>query len=318
MRSCGAATSADLGGASSARRDCAKRSCVVRVRDATACEPWLDAPLLALSKAVGARADQVRTLRLPRGAGVAERDGALHPFGLLRQLASLPGEFRGQLRPGGRERLGEDARLAEDGGNGQGKQQQSAHLPDNVLQLEAEGVVQLGSHVGKDRFETVEVVVLPGVIDDEEQFVAGPDHPAEPALKAEVPRVRIRDGERRRALCVCQRLSALRLRRSDGRAGRASPWTSRFLHRNAGRHGPDEGRGWRGFHHHATLCIAAYAFLAADSIGLDLRSSPMRAIVDAGEEIAEAGHALAGALLLAAAAHAHGFALASERPPESA
>src|SRR4030065_27048 len=24
-----------------------------------------------------------------------------------------------------------------------------------------------------------------------------------------------------------------------------------------------EGRGWRGFHHHGTLCIAAYAFLAA-------------------------------------------------------
>lgn len=24
-----------------------------------------------------------------------------------------------------------------------------------------------------------------------------------------------------------------------------------------------EGRGWRGFHHHATLCIAAYGFLAA-------------------------------------------------------
>ena len=38
---------------------------------------------------------------------------------------------------------------------------------------------------------------------------------------------------------------------------------------------------------------AFYAFLAADSIGLDLRSSPMRAIVDAGEEItkaAAAGH----------------------------
>jgi trans-L-3-hydroxyproline dehydratase len=33
---------------------------------------------------------------------------------------------------------------------------------------------------------------------------------------------------------------------------------------------------------------AFYAFLSADSIGLDLRSSPMRAIVDAGEEIAEA------------------------------
>jgi Transposase DDE domain len=25
-----------------------------------------------------------------------------------------------------------------------------------------------------------------------------------------------------------------------------------------------EGRGWRGFHHHATLCIAAYAFLVAE------------------------------------------------------
>ncbi len=33
---------------------------------------------------------------------------------------------------------------------------------------------------------------------------------------------------------------------------------------------------------------AFYAFLSADSIGLDLRSSPMRAIVDAGEEITEA------------------------------
>lgn len=33
---------------------------------------------------------------------------------------------------------------------------------------------------------------------------------------------------------------------------------------------------------------AFYAFLPADSIGLDLRSSPMRAIVDAGEEIAQA------------------------------
>jgi SRSO17 transposase len=27
-----------------------------------------------------------------------------------------------------------------------------------------------------------------------------------------------------------------------------------------------EGRGWRGFHHHATLCIAAYAFLMADRL----------------------------------------------------
>ena len=27
-----------------------------------------------------------------------------------------------------------------------------------------------------------------------------------------------------------------------------------------------EGRGWRGFHHHASLCIAAYAFLAAQQL----------------------------------------------------
>src|SRR5271166_3153647 len=25
-----------------------------------------------------------------------------------------------------------------------------------------------------------------------------------------------------------------------------------------------EGRGWRGFHHHATLCIAAYGFLICE------------------------------------------------------
>ena len=25
-----------------------------------------------------------------------------------------------------------------------------------------------------------------------------------------------------------------------------------------------EGRGWRGFHHHASLCIAAYGFLVSE------------------------------------------------------
>jgi hypothetical protein len=29
-----------------------------------------------------------------------------------------------------------------------------------------------------------------------------------------------------------------------------------------------EGRGWRGFHHHASLCIAAYGFLIAERAGL--------------------------------------------------
>src|SRR5438876_7739162 len=43
-----------------------------------------------------------------------------------------------------------------------------------------------------------------------------------------------------------------------------------------------EGRGWRGFHHHATLCIAAYAFLAAERARLSppeplsfLRAAPL-------------------------------------------
>src|SRR3954453_1387244 len=30
--------------------------------------------------------------------------------------------------------------------------------------------------------------------------------------------------------------------------------------------GPYEGRGWRGFHHHASLCIAAYGFLVAERV----------------------------------------------------
>jgi hypothetical protein len=30
--------------------------------------------------------------------------------------------------------------------------------------------------------------------------------------------------------------------------------------------GDYEGRGWRGFHHHASLCIAAYGFLMAQQL----------------------------------------------------
>jgi SRSO17 transposase len=35
-----------------------------------------------------------------------------------------------------------------------------------------------------------------------------------------------------------------------------------------------EGRGWRGFHHHATLCIAAYGFLISERAGF----SPSQAL----------------------------------------
>jgi SRSO17 transposase len=37
-----------------------------------------------------------------------------------------------------------------------------------------------------------------------------------------------------------------------------------------------EGRGWRGFHHHATLCLAAYGFLVAERS----RFSPSHAAVN--------------------------------------
>jgi hypothetical protein len=39
-----------------------------------------------------------------------------------------------------------------------------------------------------------------------------------------------------------------------------------------------EGRGWRGFHHHATLCIAAYGFLIAEQATIPLRTSFRRAV----------------------------------------
>ena len=35
-----------------------------------------------------------------------------------------------------------------------------------------------------------------------------------------------------------------------------------------------EGRSWRGFHHHATLCIAAYAFLLAQRIAAPKKTLP--------------------------------------------
>jgi SRSO17 transposase len=37
-----------------------------------------------------------------------------------------------------------------------------------------------------------------------------------------------------------------------------------------------EGRGWRGFHHHASLCIAAYGFLVAERASLPPTSAPPR------------------------------------------
>jgi hypothetical protein len=37
-----------------------------------------------------------------------------------------------------------------------------------------------------------------------------------------------------------------------------------------------EGRGWRGFHHHARLCVAAYGFLVAERVRIPPRDGPPR------------------------------------------
>ena len=37
-----------------------------------------------------------------------------------------------------------------------------------------------------------------------------------------------------------------------------------------------EGRGWRGFHHHASLCIAAYGFLVAERVRIPPSGSAAR------------------------------------------
>jgi SRSO17 transposase len=42
--------------------------------------------------------------------------------------------------------------------------------------------------------------------------------------------------------------------------------------------GQYEGRGWRGFHHHATLCIAAYGFLLSER-GVFPPSGPSHAVL---------------------------------------
>lgn len=44
-----------------------------------------------------------------------------------------------------------------------------------------------------------------------------------------------------------------------------------------------EGRGWRGFHHHATLCIAAYAFLMTERLFFPLGETDLRSALRAPE-----------------------------------
>jgi SRSO17 transposase len=36
-----------------------------------------------------------------------------------------------------------------------------------------------------------------------------------------------------------------------------------------------EGRSWRGFHHHATLCIAAYGFLVTERLVVQKKLQPI-------------------------------------------
>jgi SRSO17 transposase len=39
-----------------------------------------------------------------------------------------------------------------------------------------------------------------------------------------------------------------------------------------------EGRSWRGFHHHAAMCIAAYGFLISEQDASPLGAAPCRAV----------------------------------------
>jgi hypothetical protein len=45
------------------------------------------------------------------------------------------------------------------------------------------------------------------------------------------------------------------------------------LKREAGL-GHYEGRGWRGFHHHATLCVAVYGFLISEKAAIPPQDIP--------------------------------------------
>ena len=56
-----------------------------------------------------------------------------------------------------------------------------------------------------------------------------------------------------------------------------------------------EGRGWRGFHHHATMSIAAYAFLVAERGLFPPEEEPAQltirpAVIPAGYRPRGAGH----------------------------
>ncbi len=42
-----------------------------------------------------------------------------------------------------------------------------------------------------------------------------------------------------------------------------------------------EGRGWRGFHHHATLCIAAYGLLVAERAAIPPSAKPNSTLIHA-------------------------------------
>jgi SRSO17 transposase len=63
-----------------------------------------------------------------------------------------------------------------------------------------------------------------------------------------------------------------------------------------------EGRGWRGFHHHATLCIAAYGFLISEKETLP-PSGPARAWRSP-QPALPAGHRPRGAAVALTAPHA--------------
>jgi hypothetical protein len=64
-----------------------------------------------------------------------------------------------------------------------------------------------------------------------------------------------------------------------GAAGQAARWISERDYQELKQElglGHYEGRGWRGFHHHATLGIAAYGLLVAERSRFSPRLAPVK------------------------------------------
>ncbi len=73
---------------------------------------------------------------------------------------------------------------------------------------------------------------------------------------------------------LCSRMASRRLRCRRGQSPLAVPPGPGSTEESVAR--DFEGRSWRGFHHHATLCIAAYGFLIRERAAIPPSGPPRR------------------------------------------